>query len=117
MNVNDGDVVWSILSQHGYEKTKIIDEANIILLVTCSIRENAEAKIWSRLNTLHKLKKNKLIISNGTDKVKIGLLGKVILFIFSTMKDVSLIRMHIFSRCRLYGRKTERKSSRKRPHC
>ncbi|XP_065218104.1 CDK5RAP1-like protein isoform X2 [Planococcus citri] len=75
MNVNDGDVVWSVLSQYGYKKTQNINEADVILLVTCSIRENAEARIWTRLNTLSKMKKDRLFVTCGQSKIKVGLLG------------------------------------------
>ena len=37
MNVNDTEVIWSILKSHGYKKVEDINEANIILFITCSI--------------------------------------------------------------------------------
>ncbi|OAD59850.1 (Dimethylallyl)adenosine tRNA methylthiotransferase MiaB [Eufriesea mexicana] len=70
MNVNDTEVVWSILKSHGYEKVDRIEKANIILLVTCAIRDNAEQKIWNKLDSLRYLKKRK-----KRSSVKIGLLG------------------------------------------
>lgn len=75
MNVNDADVVWSILSKAGYLKTETLEDADIILLITCSIRENAENKIWNRLFHLNKLKKNR-IFDIGLAKPKVGLLGE-----------------------------------------
>ncbi|XP_076618305.1 CDK5RAP1-like protein [Colletes latitarsis] len=69
MNVNDTEVVWSILKSHGYKKVENITEADIILLVTCSIRDNAEQKIWNKLADLNSWKKK------IKPKLKIGLLG------------------------------------------
>lgn len=45
MNSNDGEVVLSVLKSSGYNKVDNIDEADVILLVTCSIRDNAEIKV------------------------------------------------------------------------
>jgi tRNA-2-methylthio-N6-dimethylallyladenosine synthase len=68
MNVADSEVVVSILSDHGYEHTDDIKEAGLILLNTCSIRENAEQRIWGRLKAIGHLKKK-----NGS--IVIGLIG------------------------------------------
>lgn len=63
MNVADSEIVSSILNQNGFLKTEKIDDANIILVNTCSIRENAEKRIWSRLNWFKQFKdKNSAII-------------------------------------------------------
>jgi len=68
MNVADSEVVVSILSENGYEHTDDIREAGIILLNTCSIRENAEQRIRGRLKAIGHLKKK--------DKgILIGLIG------------------------------------------
>lgn len=77
MNTNDADVVWSILSKAGYLKAENLDEADIILMVTCSIRDNAEMKIWNRLWELSKLKRKRTIAENGA-RPRVGLLGKSI---------------------------------------
>lgn len=45
MNFNDTEVVWSILKAQGYQKTQELKEADVILIVTCSIREGAETKV------------------------------------------------------------------------
>jgi tRNA-2-methylthio-N6-dimethylallyladenosine synthase len=58
MNVADSEVVTAILLQQGYEITNNIPEANLILLNTCSIRDNAEQKIRNRLNHFKQYKKN-----------------------------------------------------------
>ncbi len=52
MNVADSEVVAAILQSAGYLHTDTIEDANIILLNTCSIRDNAEQKIISRLREL-----------------------------------------------------------------
>ena len=56
MNVNDTQVACKILSEHNYQIVDSIDNADIVFLMTCAIREGAERKIWSRLNELRKLK-------------------------------------------------------------
>ncbi|KAK9300828.1 hypothetical protein QLX08_006672 [Tetragonisca angustula] len=70
MNVNDTEVIWSILKSHGYRKVDSIKEANIILIITCSIRDNAEQKVWNKLTDLNSIKKK-----NKKFPIKIGLLG------------------------------------------
>jgi tRNA-2-methylthio-N6-dimethylallyladenosine synthase len=59
MNVADSEVVAAILSDNGFKITNNIGEAGLILINTCSIRENAEQRIWSRLRTIKHLKKKK----------------------------------------------------------
>jgi len=59
MNVADSEVVVSILSDNGYEYTENINEAELILINTCSIRENAEQRVWGRLKAIGHLKKKK----------------------------------------------------------
>ena len=53
MNVADSEVVASIMQMAGYELCDDENEAEAIFLNTCSIRENAENKIYNRLDTLH----------------------------------------------------------------
>lgn len=63
MNVADSEVIASIMRLAGYETCNSIDSADAIFLNTCSIRENAEKRIWNRLDTLSALKKkNKNLI-------------------------------------------------------
>lgn len=45
MNVNDTEVVWSILKENDFVKVDEIKQADVILIVTCAIREGAEAKV------------------------------------------------------------------------
>lgn len=47
MNVNDTEIVWSILKDSGYEKVDTADRADVVLLMTCAIREKAESKVIS----------------------------------------------------------------------
>ncbi len=68
MNVNDSEVILSILQDAGYALTENIDEANVILANTCSIRDNAEQRIWGRIDQF-KLQKRK------RDDVVIGIVG------------------------------------------
>ncbi len=57
MNVADSEVVVSVLAREGYEHTADINEAELILINTCSIRENAEQRIWGRLRAISHLKR------------------------------------------------------------
>jgi len=68
MNVADSEVVISILSKAGYEPTENIKDARLILINTCSIRDNAEQRIWGRLKAISHLKKQK-------NDLKIGIIG------------------------------------------
>ncbi|CAD8170118.1 unnamed protein product [Paramecium octaurelia] len=52
MNANDSQIVQSILSSEGYSNTNDISEADIIFLNTCSIRANAEKKVFQRMSEL-----------------------------------------------------------------
>jgi tRNA-2-methylthio-N6-dimethylallyladenosine synthase len=68
MNVADSEVVVSILSKAGYEPTENIRDAGLILINTCSIRDNAEQRIWGRLKAISHLKKQK-------NDLRIGIIG------------------------------------------
>jgi len=57
MNTADSEVVLSILSENGWTLTGKIGEADLILANTCSIRDNAEQRVWGRLNEFARLKK------------------------------------------------------------
>jgi tRNA-2-methylthio-N6-dimethylallyladenosine synthase len=57
MNVADSEVVASILEDSGYKLTNKIEDAGLILINTCSIRENAERRIWGRLKAIGHLKR------------------------------------------------------------
>ncbi len=57
MNVADSEVVASVMGMAGYEVTESQDEADAVFLNTCSVRDNAEQKILSRLDFYHSLQK------------------------------------------------------------
>ena len=67
MNVADSEVVASVMRMAGYEVCDSADEADAVFLNTCSVRDNAEQKVYNRLETLHSLRKGKRLI--------IGVLG------------------------------------------
>ena len=54
MNVGDSEVIFSILGKEGYERTESMDDADVILANTCSVRDNAEQRIWGRIEVFHK---------------------------------------------------------------
>ncbi|CAG9767332.1 unnamed protein product [Ceutorhynchus assimilis] len=72
MNVNDTEVVWAILKDKGYIKTNNIFEADVVLVVTCAIREGAEDKIWHRLKEIKSLKTKR---KRSKPTLKVGILG------------------------------------------
>ena len=59
MNVGDSEIVVSIMQDEGYFHTDSLDEADIVLINTCSIRDNAEQRIWGRLNELRRYRRRK----------------------------------------------------------
>jgi tRNA-2-methylthio-N6-dimethylallyladenosine synthase len=68
MNFSDSEIVASIMTGMGYETTKVIEEANVIFLNTCAIRDNAELRVWARLREIKKNKKR-------NDELIVGVLG------------------------------------------
>ena len=67
MNVADSEVVASVMQMAGYEATESLDEADAVFLNTCSVRDNAEQKIYHRLDALDAIKRKRPLI--------IGVLG------------------------------------------
>ena len=67
MNVADSEVIASIMKMAGYEVTEQLDEADAVFLNTCSVRDNAEQKIYNRLEALHAMRKRHPLV--------IGVLG------------------------------------------
>ncbi|MDG1697532.1 MAG: tRNA (N6-isopentenyl adenosine(37)-C2)-methylthiotransferase MiaB [Polaribacter sp.] len=68
MNMNDSEIVAAILDKEGYNTTQILEEADLVLVNTCSIREKAETTVRRRLqkyNAVKKVNKN----------MKVGVLG------------------------------------------
>lgn len=68
MNVNDTEVVFSILAAAGYSRTEDISLADVIMANTCSIRDNAEQRIWGRLDQFQTWRK-------ARPGVYVGILG------------------------------------------
>ncbi len=70
MNFNDTEIVLAILEGSGrYVRASAVDQADVVLLMTCAIRENAEAKIWARLDALGGMEKRR------RHQLTVGVLG------------------------------------------
>ncbi|HBF20027.1 MAG TPA: tRNA (N6-isopentenyl adenosine(37)-C2)-methylthiotransferase MiaB, partial [Cryomorphaceae bacterium] len=65
---SDSEIVASILSKEGYGTTRNMEEADLVLLNTCSIRDKAEQTVRKRLTSFNKIK-------NERPEMKIGVLG------------------------------------------
>jgi tRNA-2-methylthio-N6-dimethylallyladenosine synthase len=59
MNFSDSEIVASILNEHGFGATRIVEQADLVLLNTCSIREKAEQTVRKRLTEFRKIKEQK----------------------------------------------------------
>lgn len=59
MNVNDSEVILSVLQGCGYSLTEDITEADLILANTCSVRDNAEQRIWGRIEQFRHVRRSK----------------------------------------------------------
>lgn len=59
MNVSDTEIVWTILQSSGYTKVDEIRDADVVMVITCAIREGAETKIWNRLRHIAALKRTR----------------------------------------------------------
>ena len=57
MNVNDTEVIFAILARAAYARTENMEEAQLIMANTCSIRDNAEQRIWGRLEVFDQQRK------------------------------------------------------------
>jgi tRNA-2-methylthio-N6-dimethylallyladenosine synthase len=68
MNVADSEVVLSLLTEGGHEVTQQLSEADLVLVNTCSVRENAEQRIYGRLGEFKRLKKER-------PEVVVGVIG------------------------------------------
>ena len=62
MNLADSEIISGLMSTRGYNITSEIEDADIILLNTCSVREHAEERVIQRIKTLSKLKSKKPFI-------------------------------------------------------
>jgi tRNA-2-methylthio-N6-dimethylallyladenosine synthase len=68
MNFSDSEIVASILAEEGFGPTRVMEEADLILVNTCSIREKAEETVRNRLKVFNQLKKKK-------PDMQVGVLG------------------------------------------
>ena len=68
MNFSDSEVVASILKKDGYNTTRNVEEADVVLINTCSIRDNAEKRVRKRLTEFKKRK-------DTNPELRVGILG------------------------------------------
>src|SRR5512147_2658403 len=68
MNLADTEIIMGILNYNGYDISKTADDADVVLLNTCSIRENAEQRIYGRLGNFKTVK-------NSKPELVVGILG------------------------------------------
>ncbi len=68
MNMNDSEIVAAILAEEGFNTTRNIEDADLVLVNTCSIREKAEQTVRKRLQKYNSVKKH-------NPKMKVGVLG------------------------------------------
>ncbi|MDG1035470.1 MAG: tRNA (N6-isopentenyl adenosine(37)-C2)-methylthiotransferase MiaB [Crocinitomicaceae bacterium] len=68
MNFSDSEVVASIMSENGYTTTRDVEEADVVLINTCSIREKAESTVRNRLTNFKKRKQRQ-------PELVVGILG------------------------------------------
>ena len=59
MNAGDTEIVVSLMQDEGYFYTEHVEEADVVLVNTCSIRDNAEQRVWGRLSELRRYRKAK----------------------------------------------------------
>lgn len=69
MNFNDSEIVASILADEGYNTTNIMEEADLVLVNTCSIRDKAEQTVRKRLEKYNAVKRE------NNPNMKVGVLG------------------------------------------
>ena len=75
MNVADSEVVASVMQMAGYETTETLDEADAVFLNTCSGRDNAEQKIFHRLEALDAERRKRQKTNPENPRMLIGVLG------------------------------------------
>lgn len=73
MNVADSEVIAAIVGMAGYSVASTLEEADAVLLNTCSIRDNAEQRVAARLRDLVAIRRKRL--STGDDRLIIGVAG------------------------------------------
>ena len=77
MNVSDSEVVASLLADAGFERAVGVDDADVVLLNTCAIREKAESRVFDRLREIRALKRDQAAAARraGAPPNIVGLLG------------------------------------------
>ncbi|MES1911046.1 MAG: hypothetical protein MHM6MM_003543 [Cercozoa sp. M6MM] len=78
MNVSDTEIVRALLKKDGWQSAESVEEATLVLLNTCAIRENAEQRIWNRLDELRALKRKRRMHfrkRGGDPRLMVGVLG------------------------------------------
>ena len=65
MNVGDSEIIFSLMADAGYQRTEDISEADVILANTCSVRDNAEQRIWGRIDLFASEKKRRPQVLTG----------------------------------------------------
>lgn len=75
MNISDTEIVEAILQKSGLEKINQPEKSDLILINTCSIRDNAEQKVWNRLNFFKSIKRKRSRKNSKKPPPVIGVLG------------------------------------------
>ena len=94
MNVADSEVVASVMQMAGYEVCETVEEADAVFLNTCSVRDNAEQKIYHRLDVLAALRKSRQKNSLPSGETKGGLIIGVLGCMAERVKDDLLENHH-----------------------
>ncbi|SVC12759.1 uncharacterized protein METZ01_LOCUS265613, partial [marine metagenome] len=79
MNIRDGELMEGILADQGYEVSSSADEADVIIVNTCAIREHAEERVLGRIGQLYALKKDRPEVILGVTGCMAQRLGELIL--------------------------------------
>src|SRR6056297_1602048 len=80
MNIADSEVVAAILAKEGFTPVSTVSEASLVLMNTCAVRENAEKRIWNKLENLKGIKRKQ-------GDIKIGILGCMAQHVGNKFKD------------------------------
>ena len=56
MNERDSEIIAGLLEQSGYQPTPVLEEADLVVLNTCSVRHSAENKVYGKLGQIKRLK-------------------------------------------------------------
>ena len=94
MNVADSEVVASVMQMAGYEPTESLDEADAVFLNTCSVRDNAEQKIYRRLDALNAERKRRSSLPAGGGRGRGSLIIGVLGCMAERVKDDLLANHH-----------------------